>query len=147
MPYTSRSGLNLYYEVIGNCKNDIPIVFHHGFGNSVANWKQLGYVDKLSSTFPLILFDGRGFGKSDKPYDPKSYSPELIAKDCLAVLDEVGIRKCHLFGNSMGGIVGLMMSQIAPERYCSFCLTSTIFAARRQLSLPLSTIIIKLAFQ
>ena len=125
MPYTSRSGVQLYYETIGDCSSKLPIMLHHGFGNSVSDWHKLGYVERLSPHFSLVLYDCRGHGQSEKPHDPKYYTPECIAQDCLAILDELDIPQCHFLGNSMGGIIGLLMAQVAPERYCSFMIGGT----------------------
>lgn len=120
MPYTTRSGVKLYYEVVGDCSKATPIVLHAGFSNCVDDWYRLGYVDKLAPHFPLVMYDYRGHGQSEKPHDPKLYTTSHFAEDCLAVLDEVGIEQCHFFGSSMGGNMGLLMSTVAPERYCSY---------------------------
>lgn len=117
MAYITNSGIKLYYEVIGNGK---PIIFHHGFGNSVADWHDLGYVEALKDKYQLILFDSRGFGRSDKPHDSAAYSPELIASDTIAVLDAAGIEKVYCFGYSMGGRAAFALLKYYPHKFSGF---------------------------
>jgi pimeloyl-ACP methyl ester carboxylesterase len=70
----------VYYEDIGS-PNKPVIVMQHGDGNSSQDWKSLGYVEKLSPHFRLILIDYLGYGRSDKVYDPSVYSMPLLASD------------------------------------------------------------------
>lgn len=58
----------------------------HGLGNSVKDWYTLGYVEQLSQHFNLVMYDCRGFGKSDKPHDSKFYQTNFLANDYLAVV-------------------------------------------------------------
>ncbi len=119
MPYIKNADVNIYYEDIGAA--DKPaIIMNHGFGNSVHNWHALGYVKLLEPYFRLVMYDGRGFGKSDKPYDTDRYKMELLAGDIIAVLDASNINQCHFFGNSRGGNLGFLMAALYPERFQSF---------------------------
>ena len=38
---TTPDGIQIYYEDLGN-KDGIPIIFNHGNGVSLENWKELG---------------------------------------------------------------------------------------------------------
>lgn len=121
MAYTNQSGVNIYYEVVGDCSKPV-LLMNHGLGNSVANWYSLGFVDLLKPHFCLVMYDGRGFGKSEKCYQVADYAPENLMSDIAAVLDAIGIEHCHFFGNSRGGALGLMASKYLPTRFQSFIL-------------------------
>lgn len=120
----SSDGILIHYKVIGESKNP-TILFNHGNGNSIEDWFTLGYVDRLAENFRLILVDGRGFGQSEKPTDPKFYSTELIADDFIYVLRDLNIDHCHYFGNSRGGNMGFLFAKRFPEYFLSYTLCST----------------------
>jgi pimeloyl-ACP methyl ester carboxylesterase len=80
---------------------------------------QLGYVDALRDDYRVILIDARGHGGSDGPHDPQAYQKQLMARDVIAVLDDLGIDKTHYLGYSMGGTIGFGLARFAPERLAS----------------------------
>ena len=123
MPFTSKSGVNIHFELVGNPVMP-PLVLTHGNGNCLDDWYHLGYVDRLKDRFHLILIDLRGFGESDKPREEAAYDPDLVARDVIAVLDEIGIEKAHYFGNSRGGSMAFLMGKRFPERFLSFIIGS-----------------------
>jgi len=100
---------------------DAPaIVWLHGSGpgaNALTNWEwQLG---ELGDEFHCLAPDVIGFGESTHPDPPpqglKAFT-ELRVRTLLALLDEVGIDRVTLVGNSMGAIVSLSLALAAPER-------------------------------
>ncbi len=52
--------------------------------------------------------DARGHGRSGKPADPGRYGEERMARDLLALVDEIGAPRVDLVGYSMGSIVCLL---------------------------------------
>lgn len=104
--YRADKPVQIYYEDIGD--SSLPVlVMQHGDGNDSQNWKSLGYVERLTPYFRLILIDYLGYGQSEKIYDPAVYSMALLANDTIAVLKHIDITKpVTFFGGSMGGRVG-----------------------------------------
>lgn len=113
MPYVNNQGIHIHYQVTGN---GVPLVMQHGFFSSVEDWYEFGYVEKLHQIFRLILVDARGHGASDKPRQPEAYELEQRTADVVAVLDDLGLRKAHYLGYSMGGWIGFGMAKYAPTR-------------------------------
>jgi pimeloyl-ACP methyl ester carboxylesterase len=113
MPYVDNRGVHIHYEVEGSGP---PVVLQHGLTDSIAGWRQFGYVDALKDSYRLILVDARGHGASDKPHDPVAYEMELRASDVVAVLDELGVERTHYVGYSMGGRIGFDVAALAPGR-------------------------------
>src|SRR5512140_965792 len=86
----------------------------HGTGDNVvlAVHGNLGCADWLDLVLPLLPSDirviaaeWRGCGDSDKPEparDYSNYSMATHARDMLALLDALGIERCHLYGHSTG---------------------------------------------
>lgn len=117
MPYATNDGVRIYYEREGDGP---PIVLHHGFSLSIADWREWGIVDALRGEYELVLMDPRGHGASDKPHDPAAYAMATRVADVVAVMDDAGIERPVFFGYSMGGHVGYAAAEHAPSRFRAF---------------------------
>jgi len=128
MPTLTRkdNGLDITinYEVAGQGE---PIVMHHGNGNCINDWKTLGFVDRLSPHFKLIMIDSRGYGKSSKPHSPDAYSLKSRADDTVAVLDALGIEQAHCFGASIGAAMCFILANFYPDRFKSYIFATPYF--------------------
>jgi pimeloyl-ACP methyl ester carboxylesterase len=119
MPYATNDGVRIYYEREGHGP---PIVFHHGFGRALEEWRGPGfeareYDTALRDEYELILIDARGHGQSDKPHHPDDYAFDKRVADVTAVLDHAGVERPVFWGYSMGGGVGYAVLRYAPERF------------------------------
>ncbi len=108
MPIVKNQDIHIFYEVIGQGQ---PLVLLHGFAGNSKDWKRNGYVEKLSDDYQLILIDERGHGLSDKPHDPAAYEMQKRTSDIVAVLEDLDLRKSHVWGYSMGGEVCFGLAQ------------------------------------
>lgn len=98
MAIYKNEGLSLFYTDTGS---GFPLVLCHGFGQDTNAW-----VDPLPSLerhFRVLAVDFRGCGRSDVPRAP--YKVSDIARDVVALLDSLQIKKAHIAGFSMGGSV------------------------------------------
>lgn len=119
MPHTTNpsDGVRIYYEADGDGP---PLLLLHGTpGSLITHWRQWGYVDALSSDYRLVLIDRRGHGRSDGPHEPDAYIVERRVGDVVAVLDELGIERAHIWGYSMGGLLAFYVAMQAPDRVAS----------------------------
>ena len=122
MPFANNQGVRLYYEVTGQ---GAPILLSHGATGDISFWRDYGYVDRLKDHYTVVLFDARGHGRSDKPYDPQAYAYPLLAADVTTILDRLGFARAHYWGYSMGGYVGLGIAKLQPERLLSLVIGGT----------------------
>lgn len=94
---TGSDPVNIYYEDLGKGKN---VVFIHGWPLSGSMWEY--QITLLPQTgLRCIVYDRRGFGKSDKPFNGYDYN--TLAGDLKALLDELDLTEVTLVGFSMGG--------------------------------------------
>jgi pimeloyl-ACP methyl ester carboxylesterase len=95
-----------------------PILLIHGFAsNHGVNWVFPQWVKTLThSGRRTLVFDNRGHGRSDKPHDPKAYSPWLMAADAANLLDHLGIARADVMGYSMGARIAAHMAAARPEK-------------------------------
>ena len=88
----------------------------NGFGDSIDGlWRNSGVIDALAKDFHVIALDCRGHGKSGKPHDPASYGREMV-EDVARLLDRLQIRRAHIVGYSMGGLIAGTFSAAHPDR-------------------------------
>jgi 3-oxoadipate enol-lactonase len=95
----------------------------HGLGTSSELW--VNQVEAFGDNFHVVAVDLRGFGHSDKPTGPGSYSVEKFSNDLLQLVDKLGINKFHYLGTSMGGYIGQAVALRVPERISSLMLIHT----------------------
>lgn len=74
------------------------ILFIHGYPHDQFLWLNQINSLYLRNNFRIITIDWRGFGLSDKPTDPASYSEKLLADDINAVLNQLNINRVVLVG-------------------------------------------------
>ena len=63
----------------------------------------------------MIALDVRGHGGSGKPKQEDAYGVEM-AEDVVRLLDHLKIRKAHVVGYSMGGMITMKLLTRHPER-------------------------------
>jgi 3-oxoadipate enol-lactonase len=78
----------------------------------------------LAESHRVLTVDNRGAGGTgDAPGAP--YTVEMMAADCLAVLDAAGEPTAHVVGISMGGLIAQELALTAPSRVTSLALLAT----------------------
>ena len=119
----ARSGeLRIAYELRGTLHRRRPwLVLIQGMGFDRFGWEPV--LRKLRRHFRLVLVDNRGSGRSDLPAG--SFSVADMAGDIVAVLDGAGIRRAHMAGVSLGGMVAQELAIDHPERVDALVLVST----------------------
>jgi 4,5:9,10-diseco-3-hydroxy-5,9,17-trioxoandrosta-1(10),2-diene-4-oate hydrolase len=97
--------MHLHYDEAGaDAANAAqPVVMLHGGGPGASGMSNFGAnLPVFAERFRTLVVDQPGFGKSDKP--PVTGNYFTFAADALAgLLDELGIERVHLVGNSLGG--------------------------------------------
>jgi pimeloyl-ACP methyl ester carboxylesterase len=101
MPEEERNDFTLAYQ--DSCSGP-TILLIHGFPLNSSLWES--QIDDLSDTARVLAPDLRGFGLSEAT--PAPYSMEMMADDCMGLLDSLGIQEPVIVcGLSMGGYVAL----------------------------------------
>ncbi|MCB0559759.1 MAG: alpha/beta hydrolase [Lewinellaceae bacterium] len=119
MSYLTANGVKLYYEDTG--KGAETIVFSHGL-----LWSARMFADQiqhLKDRYRVIAYDHRGQGRSEVA--PDGYDMDTLSADALALMDALGVDRCHFAGLSMGGFVALRLAIRHPERIQSLILMET----------------------
>ncbi|WP_140984031.1 alpha/beta fold hydrolase [Asticcacaulis tiandongensis] len=114
LTYQSADGvLELYAQVSGS-ENGHPVLCLHGL---TRNHRDFGYLAAhLSPDYRVIVPDQRGRGQSAWDNEPARYTLGVYVADMFALLDHLGIEKVTVIGTSMGGLMGMIMASLAPQR-------------------------------
>lgn len=94
----------------------LPLVMLHGGGPGASAWSNFGRaLPHFAGSFRTLLIDQPGFGGSDKPLVVGNYY-RFAADHVVALLDELGIERIHLLGNSLGGGTAMRLALSYPDR-------------------------------
>jgi pimeloyl-ACP methyl ester carboxylesterase len=123
MSRVTANGIQIEYETFGN-PSGRPLLLIAGLGNQMIHWDDDLCKDLAKRGHYVIRFDNRDAGLSTK-FDEAGvpniyetfgkimqgekikppYTMDDMADDAVGLLDALGIRKAHICGMSMGGII------------------------------------------
>lgn len=108
MPTARLNDLEIYHETAGSGE---PVLLVPASWWPSGTWN-VGVVPTLSRRFQTIVLDCRGTGRSGKPKD--GYTVAQFAGDCIALLDHLGVARCHAVGFALGGQIVQAMAIARP---------------------------------
>jgi pimeloyl-ACP methyl ester carboxylesterase len=129
MPTIERNGATIYYEEFGR---GFPILTFApaGLQSVIEVWSRpaapVNPTTELAGSFRVIAMDQRNAGgRSRAPISPQDGWQTYLA-DHVAVLDHLGIERCHLYGQCIGGSFIMSMLKAQPQRIASAVLAQPI---------------------
>jgi len=118
MPQANVNGVKLYYKAQGQGE---ALVMIPGMGAGHTSWfRQL---PSFKKHFKVVTFDPRSIGRSERPEQP--YGFKVLADDVVGLMDHLGIKRAHIFGQSLGGIVAQEVAIDYPDRVIKLVLVSS----------------------
>lgn len=111
------NGLTVHYKKAG--EGEPALVLLHGFLASTFTWRE--FMQPLASGATVVAFDRPAFGLTERPLrgdwsGTNPYSPEAQTDLLIGLLDELGIDKAVLVGNSAGGAIAALAALRHPDR-------------------------------
>ncbi len=100
-----------------------PVVCVHGFGGDKETWLLMAL--RLARRRSVVMLDLLGHGGSAEVVGREA-SPGRYAAAIAAALDELGISRAVLVGNSLGGGVALRLAHDAPARVAALVLVASV---------------------
>lgn len=92
-----------YMDIAPKQPNGQTVLLLHGKNFSGAYWESTAR-PLLDLGYRVVIPDQIGFGKSSKPLAYK-YTLKEMAAQTSALLNKLGVKKAHIIGHSMGGMV------------------------------------------
>lgn len=118
--------IRMYYEVHGHGE---PLLLITGLGGHSLDWGWL-LPEMLAEHYQVVIYDNRGAGRSDQPQGP--YSIKQMAQDTVGLMDAIGLKRSHIFGVSMGGMIAQEVALDYPERVEKLVLGCTMAGGASQ---------------
>jgi 3-oxoadipate enol-lactonase len=120
MPMIDADGCRINVKIEG-AETAPVLMLCNSLGTDMSMWDD--QAPEFLKYYRLVRYDRRGHGQSSVPKGP--YNMEMLARDALAVMDALGLRKVNWCGLSMGGMVGQCLGANAPERIGKMVLCNT----------------------
>lgn len=134
------NGVKLHWEAMGPPDGE-PMLLVMGLGCQLIQWPDVLCEDLAQRGFRVVRFDNRDAGLSET-VDRKirfnlrrdyvrvrlglrpgaaNYLLHDMAADTVGLMDALGIRRAHLVGVSMGGMISQLTAGTFPDRVKSLC--------------------------
>jgi pimeloyl-ACP methyl ester carboxylesterase len=141
MPLFERDDVAIHYfereapESEAGGERGLPILLFApgGMRSAAGFWKSSPWnpVDELGDRHRVIAMDQRNAGRSRAPVGGSDGWQSYTA-DHIALLDHLGVERCHVIGGCIGGPFCLGLMQAAPGRVASAVLQQTIGASNNR---------------
>jgi len=109
MPKADLGDIEMYYEERGS--GEAVLLVPASWWPS-DTWN-VTVVPFLSQRFRTIIFDCRGTGRTSKPKE--GYTVTQFARDAIALLQHLGVNRCHAVGFALGGQIVQAMAIERPD--------------------------------
>lgn len=118
--YRTVDGVRLRLRDTG--PRDAPaVILLHGFGASLDTWEP--WAQALAVRFRVIRFDLPGFGLTGA--DPTGdYRDARTMQVLIDLMDQLGVERASLIGNSLGGRIAWNFAALHPDRVTHLVLVS-----------------------
>jgi pimeloyl-ACP methyl ester carboxylesterase len=109
------NNIDLHVQIEGT---GIPMIWGHGLMASMAADDLVGWIkwNQLTDVIRLVRYDARGHGQSGASDALADYHWSALARDMLALAEQVGFDRFVVSGQSMGCGTSLYAALAAPER-------------------------------
>lgn len=111
--FFDAKGVKIHYLVQGTGE---PVVLIHGLYSSAAiNWQMPGTLALLARNHQVIALDLPGHGQSDRPEAESAYGLQMV-EDIALLMDHLNVKKAHIVGYSLGGMIAMKFVVMHPDR-------------------------------
>ena len=111
--YIDYGGAKTWYQIVGAEKEGIPLILIHG--GPAASHFYLEPLGALGNERPVIFYDQQGCGYSDPLEDPANWSVEYFVEELNALIQQLGLERYHLLGQSFGTMVAAEFALNHPD--------------------------------
>jgi pimeloyl-ACP methyl ester carboxylesterase len=131
--FIAIDGMQVHLRDEGPRNDPLPIVLIHGTSASLHTWE--GWAAALRGQRRVIRFDLPGFALTG-PNRQNDYSVEAYVRFVTAVVDQLGVQRFVLAGNSLGGQVAWATAVALPQRVARLVLVDASGYAPESASVP-----------
>ncbi len=101
--------------------SELPILLVHGLGGAATNW--LDVMVGLAASAPVVAVDLPGFAETEPP-TPRAARMRPQVQFLRHLLDALGWPVAEVHGNSMGGLLSILLAGTQPDRVARLVLAA-----------------------
>jgi pimeloyl-ACP methyl ester carboxylesterase len=121
--FTASDGIRLAYYVDDYTdpwrQADTLLLLHAAVGHAKRFY---AWVPGLCRHYRVVRLDLRGHGASEVPPATSALDMDRLVADVSELLDHLGVKACHIVGNSAGGYIAQNLAMTSPEKVKSLML-------------------------
>lgn len=117
--YTAADGLELFYRDYAG-ERSTPVLCIAGLTRNSRDFISLA--QRLCPGYRVLTPDLRGRGRSARDPNWQNYHPRTYVTDVLALLADAQVKRAVIVGTSLGGIVGMLLAALQPQRVAGLVL-------------------------
>ena len=109
--------MRLHYLDLNPGGAGAPVIFLQGSGPGASGWGNFQFNAPVFAEegFRVLVPDLPGYGYSSKPQDV-DYTLDYFVGYINEMLEQLGVARCSVVGNSLGGAIGLGLTLAHPEQ-------------------------------
>ena len=108
--YAEVDGFRMHYAEAGSGE---PLILQHGWPQHWWVWRH--QIPALAERYRVIVPDLRGYGWSEAPR--AGYEKLRLARDVVALMDELGIERARYAGHDWGAVMAYLLGLEYPQRF------------------------------
>ena len=120
MPFAQLEDVRIRYDLDGPTSAP-ALIFSNSLGATLSMWDP--QIPAFQKQFRVLRYDTRGHGQSS--VTPGPYTIEQLARDVIALLNELQLDRVYFCGLSMGGQTGMWLALNAAARFHKLVLCNT----------------------
>ncbi|WP_037969335.1 alpha/beta fold hydrolase [Sulfitobacter noctilucicola] len=126
--FVEVGGVPVHYKVMGSGPD---LVLIHGASGNLNDFT-MGFTDRLTDRFRVILFDRPGLGYTGRPaghggaWNAAEETPTEQARLLQSAADQIGVTNPVVLGHSFGGVVALAWGLERPDETAALVLVSAV---------------------
>ncbi|MEY3678216.1 MAG: hypothetical protein RI924_357 [Bacteroidota bacterium] len=128
-------GLQVHYRDQGKLLDSLPIVLLHGTAASLHTWE--AWVKGLESEHRVITLDLPAYGLTG-PHPAGNYSVDFYVDFIHQFLQQLGVSKCIVGGNSLGGYIAWNYALKYPQQTAKLILVDAAGYPVKSESIPIA---------
>jgi len=150
--YSETNGVKIFYRDYGPADGK-PVLLVHGLGAQLVHWPPHLIAFLQEHNYRPITYDNRDAGLSSRFFGEPSfvldyikyffrfpikseYTIDDMAEDGMNLLNTLAIKKVHIIGTSMGGMIAQIISAQYPDRIKSFTLIASTASTPSPMNAP-----------
>jgi pimeloyl-ACP methyl ester carboxylesterase len=130
--FVQNNEIQIYTEAFGD-QNNPTVLLIAGAMAPARFWTDTFCTTLMQHGFYVIRYDNRDTGLSSAiDFAKNPYTIQDLAKDAIAILDAYDIKKAHLVGHSLGGMLVQLLALDYPDRCLSITSISGVLLSLSQ---------------